>query len=82
MRRKTPEGKVDMKLFKPLKHKTAEGRPGRGIMRRRGCLPAAIVLGAAALLYYGAVWLVTERVKTMPEAPPPREAPTDENGEQ
>ena len=71
-----------MKMLKPLAHKPAEGRPGRGIMRRRGCLPAAVVLGAAALLYYGAVWLVVERVRTMPEGPPPREAPTGENGEQ
>ena len=67
-----------MKMLKPLAHKPAEGRPGRGIMRRRGCLPAAVVLGAAALLYYGAVWLVTERVKTMPESPPAVEAPTSE----
>lgn len=59
-----------------MRGKTAGGRPGRGIMRRRGCLPAVVVLGAAALLYYGAVWLVTERVKTMPEGPPPTEATT------
>ena len=61
-----------------MRDKTLEGRSGRWLMRRRGCFPAAVVVAAAALLYYGAVWLVTERVKTMPEGLPAAEAPTSE----
>ncbi|MBQ7262140.1 MAG: hypothetical protein IJR14_00320 [Synergistaceae bacterium] len=51
------------------------------IARRRGVLTALLALGAvAALLYHGAVWLLVERVRTMPEVPPPTEASLDEDG--
>ena len=54
-----------------MRDKSLGGRSGRGLRKRRGFFSTIIVVAAAALLYYGAVWLVTERVKTMPEGPPP-----------
>ena len=61
-----------------MRDKTVGRRSEQGLIRRRGVLTAIVALtAAAALLYYGAVWLVTERVKTMPEGPPPDECPVD-----
>ena len=42
-------------------------------MRRRGFVSLILAGTLAALLYYVTVWLMVERIKTMPDGPPPLE---------
>ena len=51
-------------------------------MKRRGLIALILAGALAAFIYYGAVWLVVERVKTMPDSPPLLETPDREEKEE
>ena len=50
-------------------------------MKRLGLIALLLAGALAVFLYYGAVWLVLERVKTMPDSPPLLEKTDREEGE-
>ena len=44
-------------------------------LAKRLVFAAVLVVVTAAFLYYGAVWLLIQRIATMPDSPPPAVRP-------